>query len=227
MHVGIIVTNFHSDLTPFWKADADYWSSDSLKTTTQLGYIYPEFDGLQGAPPEVVERIIRQKVDELYGGSVVIGLPGARQEQEAQYNDWTARIEFKKYELLTSFTMIFFVGEVPDDPQSWLVSPNLVGTYHAFVNSAARRCANCRDQTDLVVEGFVHLNRGIERLSKLPNFESGRVAQYLQDPSNLKWRVQRVILSHYYPNFIKLMHYRLMANLRFSIRSRSLCTRQI
>jgi tyrosinase len=193
-------------LTPFWKAEANYWSSDALKDTAALGYSYPEFNNLQGLPPDVVQQIIRQKVDELYGGSVVIGLPGARQEKEgeAQYYDWTARVEFKKNELLTSFTVLFFVGEVPDDPQSWLVSSNLVGTYHAFVNSAARRCANCRDQSDLVVEGFVHLNRGIERLSKLPNFESGRVSEYLQDPSNLKWRVQRVILVHLLSQLIKL-----------------------
>jgi len=204
-----VTTKFcHSDLTPFWKEEANYWSSDTLKDTDALGYSYPDFDGLRRImwPSLGVQQIIRRKVDELYGGSVVIGLPGARQEKkgEAQYYDWTARIEFKKYELLTSFSVLFFVGEVPDDPQSWLVSSNLVGTYHAFVNSAARRCANCRDQSELVVEGFVHLNRGIERLSKLPDFEPRRVAQYLQDPSNLKWRVQRVILFHYYPRLIKL-----------------------
>ena len=44
---------------------------------------------------------------------------------------WTARVEFNKYELGTSFS---FLGLVPENPQEWRVSSNFVGGHHAFVN---------------------------------------------------------------------------------------------
>ena len=72
--------------------------------------------------------------------------------------DWTDGVEFKQHELGTSFSVLIFLGQVPENPREWRVSPNFVGAHHAFVNSAG---AN-RNQQDFVVEGFVHLNQGIQ-----------------------------------------------------------------
>ncbi|KAF8964476.1 common central domain of tyrosinase-domain-containing protein [Flammula alnicola] len=78
--------------------------------------------------------------------------------------DWTARIEFKKYELGNSFSVFLFLGAVPEEPEQWHISPNFVGGHHAFVNSAAGHCANCRNQGDLLEEGFVHLNQPLHNI---------------------------------------------------------------
>lgn len=106
--------------------------------------------------------------------------------------EWTARIEFKKYELGCSLAVLLFLGEVPDDPEEWQVSPNYVGGHHAFVNGSASQCSNCRSQADVVIEGFVHLNRGILTHSRLNSLEPSVVEPYLKE--NLHWRVQKVIL---------------------------------
>lgn len=104
--------------------------------------------------------------------------------------DWTARVEFRKYELGVSFSVLLFLGQVPEDPEEWLVSPNFVGAHHAFVNTAAGHCANCRNQGTLVEEGFVHLNHAIAQHSGLGSLEPGVVEPYLTE--QLQWRVQKV-----------------------------------
>lgn len=111
--------------------------------------------------------------------------------QHAPY-DWTARIAFKKYEFGSSFSVLLFIGSVPENPEEWHVSPQFVGAHHAFVNSVAGHCANCRNQGDIVVEGFVHLTQYILRHAELPSLEPGIVEPYLTN--QLHWRVQKVRL---------------------------------
>jgi len=104
--------------------------------------------------------------------------------------DWAARIHAKKYELGHGYVVLIFLGEVPDDPLQWRACPSLVGAHVSFVNTDADQCANCRDQAELEVEGFVHLNAGIAKRSGLSSYEPSVVAPYLRD--NLHWRVQAV-----------------------------------
>nr|BAF74396.1 tyrosinase [Pholiota nameko] len=103
------------------------------------------------------------------------------------FYDWTARIEFKKYEFGSSFSVLLFLGPVPEDPEQWLVSPNFVGAHHAFVNSAAGHCANCRNQGNVVVEGFVHLTKYISEHAGLRSLNPEVVEPYLTN--ELHWRV--------------------------------------
>ncbi|KAK0223503.1 photo-regulated tyrosinase [Armillaria fumosa] len=106
------------------------------------------------------------------------------------FYDWTARIRVKKYALGGSFSVLIFLGEVPENPRSWRSSPSFVGAHHAFVNSAAGQCENCRNQADLVIEGFVHLNTAIAQRSGLGSFEPAVVEPYLK--RELSWRIQKV-----------------------------------
>ncbi|KAJ7288750.1 tyrosinase [Mycena rebaudengoi] len=103
--------------------------------------------------------------------------------------DWTARIEVKKYEVGGSFLVLLFLGVVPDDPRQWRSSPNFVGAHHVFANSLPERCANCRENRDAEVEGFVHLTEDIAEHSGLDSLEPAVVHPYLKD--NLHWRVQK------------------------------------
>ena len=104
--------------------------------------------------------------------------------------DWAARIHAKKYELSHGYVVLIFLGEVPEDPLQWRACPSFVGAHVSFVNTDAEQCANCRDQAELEVEGFVHLNAGIAKRSGLSSYEPSVVAPYLRD--NLHWRVQDV-----------------------------------
>jgi len=105
-----------------------------------------------------------------------------------QLYDWTCRIECKKHELSTSFAVLIFLGDVPDDPSEWRSSPSYVGAHYAFVNSNVEECENCRSQGDLVIEGFVHLNSAIIARSG-PDLKPETVEPYLAQ--NLKWRIQK------------------------------------
>ncbi|CAA7270513.1 unnamed protein product [Cyclocybe aegerita] len=81
-------------------------------------------------------------------------------------------------------------SRIPEDPEDWLCSDNFVGAHHAFVNSSAGRCANCRGQGDLVEEGFVHLDNAIAQFSGLNSLEPSVVEPYLTQA--LQWRVQKI-----------------------------------
>jgi len=121
-----------------------------------------------------------------YGGLGSTGSDSRLKPTGSAY-DWTARVEFNQFELPSSFSVAIFLGKVPNDPKKWEVSPNHVGSYYAFVNSAAKSCGNCRNNTDTVVEAFVHLNQAIARHSRLESLEPEVVAPHLTD--NLQWRV--------------------------------------
>jgi tyrosinase len=112
--------------------------------------------------------------------------------------DWAARIHAKKFELGHGYAVLIFLGDVPDDPEHWRTSPSFVGAHVAFVNTQTDLCANCSDQTELAIEGFVHLNEVIAERSGLSSFEPSAVAPYLKD--NLHWRVQAV-RSSFLPGF--------------------------
>lgn len=104
----------------------------------------------------------------------------------------------KKNELGSSFLVLIFIGEVPEDPTEWRTSPSYTGSHAAFVNSAAELCENCRDQQDIVIEGFVHLDRAITARSGLELLDPSVVEPYLK--RNLHWRVQKVRV---WPTFLR------------------------
>ncbi|EKM54921.1 uncharacterized protein PHACADRAFT_259085 [Phanerochaete carnosa HHB-10118-sp] len=117
--------------------------------------------------------------------------PNSVSDAASSLYDWAVRIHVKKYELSGSFSVLIFLGPVPEDPREWRRSPSFVGAHHAFVNSSASQCANCHNQAaaGYVTEGFVHLNTAIARLSEIHSFEPSVVEPYLK--RELSWRVVR------------------------------------
>jgi tyrosinase len=58
-------------LTPFWNSAQGYWNSTQTPKFQDLGYIYPEFQGLNLSDTQAVRVAIAQKVNQLYGGQTV------------------------------------------------------------------------------------------------------------------------------------------------------------
>ncbi|KDR79532.1 hypothetical protein GALMADRAFT_1244149 [Galerina marginata CBS 339.88] len=98
--------------------------------------------------------------------------------QNSSFWEWTARVHIAPRNVGTNLVIFFFLGEVPEDPEQWPEGPNFVGRHSVFARSGSR-----------VIEGFVHLNDGIMRLSGLASFDPKVVVQYLKD--KLQWKVQR------------------------------------
>lgn len=106
--------------------------------------------------------------------------------------DWAVRVHMKKNEMGSSFSVLIFIGDVPEDPAEWTTIPSYVGSHAAFVKSVAERCENCRNQQDVVIEGFIHLDGAIATRSGLGSFDPSVVEPYLK--RSLHWRVQKVRL---------------------------------
>lgn len=104
-----------------------------------------------------------------------------------QYSDWTARVTFDRTEVGRSFSVVFFLGSVPEDSSTWLTCPQFVGAHHAFVHSG--QCARC-SQDKVMEEGFVSLNPAIADKSTFGSFLSELVAPWLKN--ELQWRVRAV-----------------------------------
>ena len=100
------------------------------------------------------------------------------------------RVVFKKLEIGHSFSILLFLGSIPEEPEEYLTSPYFVGAHHAFVNSAAAHCQNCQNQAELVEEGFVHLSRGILQHGHLDSLDAEVVEPYLT--KDLHWRAVEV-----------------------------------
>ena len=191
-------------MSPFWKTQTTFWTSSEVKDTRSLGYSYPEFDGLNLDNPAAVKAAIAAKVNILYGSSGATGalpqLPGALSPKPAPSSkrpahgnyDWTARIRVKKFEVGCSFQVILFLGTVPTDPKQWILSPTVAGTYCVLVNEDVSNCANCVSQSEFVEQGYIHLNRGITKLSGLGSLNPAGVVDYLT--ANLHWKAQKVNL---------------------------------
>jgi tyrosinase len=104
--------------------------------------------------------------------------------------EWTARIRCKQYELESSFAVVLFLGQIPDDPKQWLTTDAFVGAFNTFVNDAPGECENCQAQADLAIEGFVHLNAAISKQTREDSFEPDSIVPYLTN--SLLWGVRKV-----------------------------------
>jgi len=99
------------------------------------------------------------------GGSTTV-------EYNSTTHEWTVHIRFKKFELGKSYSIQVFLDET------------YVGSVSAFTSTSAHRCENCRNNLDIELEGFVHLNEVI--LQKLRTLSPDVVKPYLTKELSLK-----------------------------------------
>ena len=158
-----------------------------MLATEELGYTYPDFNGLDPYDPEYV-KILQEHINELYQKPVK---PSFLERNPSKILDWTIRVRVKKHELGDSFNILFFL--TPDIAEvHGRTSTAYIGSYGVFVNSATEACANCRVQAEegLVIQGFIPLNTKIEQFLGLRTFSPVAITPYLTD--NLKWKVEKV-----------------------------------
>lgn len=88
--------------------------------------------------------------------------------------DWTIHASFKKFEWKCSFAIAFYFavdGGSPDKSESYL------GSINSFHHKTIEGCPNCKDNRDLVQEGFVHLNYNLAL--GVESFDPKAVRDYL------------------------------------------------
>ncbi|KAF8529966.1 hypothetical protein JB92DRAFT_3081218 [Gautieria morchelliformis] len=145
-------------LIPFWKTQSTYWKSTDIESGTSLNYTYPDF--LDGASSDDVSR----GISKLHEGSPHSSLLSGESSQTSNsITEWTARVCSKQFEVGGSFSVLIFIGHVPENPSEWHESPSFAGSFDALANNTPEECANCRDHADMVISGYVHLNAHIFR----------------------------------------------------------------
>lgn len=100
---------------------------------------------------------------------------------------WTTRIRCNDSEVGGSFSILIFIGEVPEDPKEWRKSSTFVGSEDIFGSEQSEANAN------LDVEGFVHLNHALAKHSASRSLDPKDVVPFLEH--KLQWRVQKVGIS--------------------------------
>lgn len=148
-----------NNLTPFWNTQSTYWTSPAISDAA-LTFNYQY-------------NII----------------PMSRADRDTQVLEWSVRVLCKQFELGGSFSIYIFLGKIPADPKEWLTDPAFAGTFDVFTNPTPDECANCREQADLVIKGFVHLNRCIVKRSGNTSLEPDVVTPYLK--RELNWGIKK------------------------------------
>jgi tyrosinase len=149
------------ELSPFWRTQSSYWNSKDIQTASSLHYTYPELLG-DPTPDQVALRVIK-----LYGGGTLDPGPVKSPQtlhpstQSNSITRWSARVRSKQFEVGGSFSVLIFLGNVPENSREWLTSSTYVGSFHALVNRTPEMCANCQTQADVGISGVVHLNEAI------------------------------------------------------------------
>lgn len=105
--------------------------------------------------------------------------------------DWRVRVLTPKYKLGGPYSILFFLGPVPDQESQFRNAETLIGSVEVFANNRVDRCANCRGHSDLTYEGLVYLNHALSR-SPIHEYNPSEVVPYLKQ--NLHWRVTQVCL---------------------------------
>ncbi|KAK2467606.1 hypothetical protein APHAL10511_000461 [Amanita phalloides] len=167
--------NEDTGLAPFWSTGGTFWSSKQMFETEKIGYTYP------ASNDKPARETAEQYMDKFPGGFFV-----SSDVENGWY--WSVRIRSKKFELGRSFSVLVFLGDVPEDPNQWASSRNLVGAHHVVTNSAIEYCHNCLANIGAINEGFVHLNRYL--LSTRPFsgvLDPLNLSSFLSD--QLQWRV--------------------------------------
>lgn len=114
-------------------------------------------------------------------------------EPELTFIEWVARVRCSEHALGGSYSVLIFLGPVPDFPDDWQASPYLVGMHGVYTYSSGGYGSvkedKAGDEEDDEVEGFVELDDALLR-SGVPSLREADVAPYLHD--HLDWRIQTV-----------------------------------
>jgi hypothetical protein len=101
--------------------------------------------------------------------------------------EWSVWIRCNEFELGGSFSVLIFVGRVPDDPKQWMSSSSCVGIHDVYTGSASH---GSDGQEDTEVEGYVHLNGGLLERMGTSELMPAVVVPFLK--RELHWRILNV-----------------------------------
>lgn len=202
-----VTLDVNSPLTPFHNnANGGFWTSASARFTNTFSYNYPETRS--GANADSVRRAINM----LYGSGTTTTRRVKRDEypmptSTATFNGTTdyetpktnstlpkeheyfVNIASQKHGLGGSYSIYVFLHEPKEDPASWPVQKNLVGTHCVFAASSESDSGPALRESRVKTAGVVPLDSVLHdeyEMGNLPSLEEKDVLPYLQQ--ELHWR---------------------------------------
>ncbi|KAF3061355.1 Tyrosinase [Daldinia childiae] len=105
--------------------------------------------------------------------------------RDGKYREWIANIRVNKHAMGGSFSIHLFLGDVPSDPSSWPVAPNLVGTHGIFAHKSVHSRTS-----DRMVTGTIPMTSALMHMvtsGKISSLHAEDAEPFLK--SNLEVRV--------------------------------------
>ncbi|KIY70745.1 Di-copper centre-containing protein [Cylindrobasidium torrendii FP15055 ss-10] len=176
-----------TELTPFWSTNSTYWTSDQVVDLSTGGYSYPDFNSLDvSASAEETQSAIAELVEQKYGQSSLQRQIKteftASSNSSSELWEWHARVVFNAQDYGSSFEVLLFLGDVPEESTQWYGSDSYVGARYAWANSFMTQ-----PELDVETVGYIPLTEAIIA-SGLGSLEPASVTPYLDQA--LAWRVQ-------------------------------------
>lgn len=101
------------------------------------------------------------------------------------HNEWSVRVRTSKFALGGSYSVLVFLGDVPEDPSAWFKSTSYAGAHYVFSSGGGSG-----EGSDTLTQGFVSLDTSLAARSDLDPNNPKVVVPYLVN--NVHWRVQKV-----------------------------------
>lgn len=110
------------------------------------------------------------------------------------YNEWTARVRCNEHEVGGSFSVLLFLGPIPERKEDWRRSPSYVGMHGVYTGGyggyGGYQQLEIEDEGAREVEGYIKLNEALVKANLPRSLSDKDVVPYLR--RHLDWRIQKV-----------------------------------
>ncbi|KAI8965927.1 Di-copper centre-containing protein [Daldinia sp. FL1419] len=126
-----------------------------------------------------------------------------------KYREWIANIRVNKHAMDGSFSIHLFLGDVPSDPSSWPVAPNLIGTHGIFAHKGMHGRTS-----DRMVTGTIPITSALVHIvtsGKVPSLHAEDAEPFLK--SQLQVRVSLANGTIVHPRRVSGLSIRIVSSL--------------
>lgn len=201
-------------ISPFWKREDEFWTSNDLRNTSVFGYTYPELQWWNYPSAEALRVEVNATIAKNYGSSARSRLKSTGQtggeltrllQDDDYFTDWTIEATASDLDLPPTFQVQFsLVGDFSSSATAevgrWI---RLMPSDHANEAREAHRAARKAKRTSTLartVEYTVSLTASLLdqiEAGKLESLDPSDVVSYLK--SSLTWNVFAVSVLPSFP----------------------------
>jgi tyrosinase len=193
------IVNGSTPLSPFWRTQNEFWTSDQVRDTQALGYVYPETMNWTFNSAQEYQVNVNATIAKLYSNSARARLVGSQTEAVDEvrklvkgdtYTDWNIDVGMASATISSTFSIRFsFVSASSSDAAVDVGRFSLLRPANHDASHKRSRNVALQD-TSLItdIEGHISLTANLideVAAGKLLSLEPGDVVPFLKD--SLSW----------------------------------------